>query len=218
MSGSPNTTNRLPLAVVFSASAICRSGFIRAFRTGMRPNRSNSAEWASKLKAQATTTSNRHPLPRERQQRDRRARRCRIQGREKWRHDVQLRPPDSGLRHRSISPGHGTSDVKAMRSSLWACWTPAIFRLSSTISRSRACRLPARPAHQPDRACRSRIARVDRQDAMRRQALDRERAGDADARISVQGLSYRYSNSDFGRNRSVDFLLPRDARCPPLGM
>ncbi len=59
MSGSPKTTNRLPEPVFFNSPAMCRSGFMRAFRIGMRPIRSNSAEWASKLKAQAITTSNR---------------------------------------------------------------------------------------------------------------------------------------------------------------
>ena len=38
MSGSPKTTNMLPLPVFFSSSDMCRSGFIRAFRIVKRPS------------------------------------------------------------------------------------------------------------------------------------------------------------------------------------
>ena len=47
MSGSPKMTNRLPLPVFFRSSAMCRSAFMRALSTGMRPSLSNSEEWAS---------------------------------------------------------------------------------------------------------------------------------------------------------------------------
>ena len=47
MSGSPKMTNRLPLPVFFRSSAMCRSAFMRAFSTGMRPSLLNSAECAS---------------------------------------------------------------------------------------------------------------------------------------------------------------------------
>ena len=47
MSGSPKTTNRLPLPVFFSSSAMWRSAFMRAFSTGMRPRRLNSDACAS---------------------------------------------------------------------------------------------------------------------------------------------------------------------------
>ena len=47
MSGSPKMTNRLPLPVFFRSSAMCRSAFIRALSTGMRPSLLNSVEWAS---------------------------------------------------------------------------------------------------------------------------------------------------------------------------
>ena len=59
MSGSPNTTNMLPLPVFFSSSAMCRSGFMRAFRIGSGPRLRSSEAWASKLKAQAISTSKR---------------------------------------------------------------------------------------------------------------------------------------------------------------
>ena len=59
MSGSPKTTKRLPLPVFFSSSAMCRSGFIRAFRIGSGPSLASSEAWASKLKAQAISTSKR---------------------------------------------------------------------------------------------------------------------------------------------------------------
>ena len=42
MSGSPKMTNRLPLPVFFRSSAMCRSAFMRALSTGMRPSLSNS--------------------------------------------------------------------------------------------------------------------------------------------------------------------------------
>ena len=38
MSGSPKITNRLPLPVFLRSSAMCRSAFIRALSTGMRPS------------------------------------------------------------------------------------------------------------------------------------------------------------------------------------
>ena len=47
MSGSPKITNRLPLPVFFRSSAMCRSAFMRALSTGMRPSLLNSVAWAS---------------------------------------------------------------------------------------------------------------------------------------------------------------------------
>jgi hypothetical protein len=47
MSGSPKMTNRLPLPVFFRSSAMCRSAFMRALSTGMRPSLLNSAACAS---------------------------------------------------------------------------------------------------------------------------------------------------------------------------
>jgi hypothetical protein len=44
MSGSPKMTNRFPLPVFFSSSDMCRSAFMRAFRTGILPNLLNSEE------------------------------------------------------------------------------------------------------------------------------------------------------------------------------
>ena len=42
MSGSPKMTNRLPLPVFLRSSAMCRSAFMRALSTGMRPSLLNS--------------------------------------------------------------------------------------------------------------------------------------------------------------------------------
>ena len=47
MSGSPKMTKRLPLPVFFRSSAMWRSAFIRALRTGTRPRLSNSVVCAS---------------------------------------------------------------------------------------------------------------------------------------------------------------------------
>ena len=47
MSGSPKTTNRLPLPVFLRSSAMCRSGFMRAFRIGSGPSLVSSQAWAS---------------------------------------------------------------------------------------------------------------------------------------------------------------------------
>src|SRR5579863_7048218 len=58
-SGSPNTTNMLPRPVFLSSSDMCMSGLIRAFRILRLPRLASSEEWASKLKAQAISTSNR---------------------------------------------------------------------------------------------------------------------------------------------------------------
>ncbi len=44
MSGSPKTTNRLPLPVFFNSPTMCRSAFMRALSTGMQPSLVNSAE------------------------------------------------------------------------------------------------------------------------------------------------------------------------------
>ena len=47
MSGSPKMTNRLPLPVFLRSSAMCRSAFMRALSTGMRPSLLNSVVCAS---------------------------------------------------------------------------------------------------------------------------------------------------------------------------
>ena len=47
MSGSPKMTKRLPLPVFFRSSAMCRSAFMRALSTGMRPSLVNSVVCAS---------------------------------------------------------------------------------------------------------------------------------------------------------------------------
>ena len=47
MSGSPKMTKRLPLPVFLRSSAMCKSAFIRALSTGMRPNLLNSVACAS---------------------------------------------------------------------------------------------------------------------------------------------------------------------------
>ncbi len=47
MSGSPKMTKRLPLPVFLRSSAMCRSAFMRALSTGMRPSLLNSVACAS---------------------------------------------------------------------------------------------------------------------------------------------------------------------------
>ena len=47
MSGSPKMTKRLPLPVFLRSSAMWRSAFMRALRTGTRPSLLNSVVWAS---------------------------------------------------------------------------------------------------------------------------------------------------------------------------
>ena len=58
-SGSPKTTNMLPRPVFFSSADMCMSGLMRAFRILRLPRLPSSEEWASKLKAQAISTSKR---------------------------------------------------------------------------------------------------------------------------------------------------------------
>jgi len=53
---------------------------------------------------------------------------------------------------------------------------------------------------------------------MRRQALDRERAGDADAGVVGIGLVVEILELGLGADRRVDLLPPRDPRRPPLGV
>jgi hypothetical protein len=53
---------------------------------------------------------------------------------------------------------------------------------------------------------------------MRRQALDRERAGDADARIIAVGLVVEIFELGLGRDRGVDLLLPCNACRPPVAV
>jgi hypothetical protein len=53
---------------------------------------------------------------------------------------------------------------------------------------------------------------------MRRQALDRERAGDTDARIVGIRLVVEILELGLGVDRGVDLLLARDPRRPPFGM
>ena len=49
----------LPRPVFFSSSDMCMSGLMRAFRIFRVPRLPSSEEWASKLKAQAISTSKR---------------------------------------------------------------------------------------------------------------------------------------------------------------
>jgi hypothetical protein len=59
---------------------------------------------------------------------------------------------------------------------------------------------------------------VDRHHPVRRQALDRERACDADARIVGVGLVVEIFELGLGGDRGVDLLLSRNPRCPPIGV
>ena len=61
MSGSPNTTKRLPAPVALSASAMWSSLFMRAFNTVSRPKRASASSLTrgSKAKPQMISVSNR---------------------------------------------------------------------------------------------------------------------------------------------------------------
>ena len=62
------------------------------------------------------------------------------------------------------------------------------------------------------------VVLIDRQDAMRRQALDGERPGDADAGLVLIGLVEEIFVIRLGRDGSVHLLLPGDACLPPCSM
>ena len=62
------------------------------------------------------------------------------------------------------------------------------------------------------------VVLVHRQHPVRRQALHREGAGDADARVVGIGLVVEIFVVRLGGDGGVDLLLPGDARLPPLGM
>ena len=57
-----------------------------------------------------------------------------------------------------------------------------------------------------------------RQHAMRRQALDRERPGDADAGVVGVGLVVEIFDIGARGDRGVDLALAGDARLPPFGV
>ena len=137
MSGSPKMTNRLPLPVFFRSAAMCRSAFMRAFSTGSRPSRSNSVVWALvvegagdqqvELPVRRFAGGLDQVWPRDRAElradEDRRA----AQG------ALLLAALEIAPSAQTKWPGQGLSEVKAMRSSLCACCTPAALRFSRMI-------------------------------------------------------------------------------------
>ena len=62
------------------------------------------------------------------------------------------------------------------------------------------------------------VVLIDGEDAMGRQALDREGSRDADARGVRVRLVVEIFELGFGGDRGVDLLLPLDPRLPPSGM
>ena len=62
------------------------------------------------------------------------------------------------------------------------------------------------------------VVLVHRQHPVRRQALDREGTGDADARVVAIGLVVEVLVVRFGSDGGVDLSLAGDARLPPIGM
>jgi hypothetical protein len=62
------------------------------------------------------------------------------------------------------------------------------------------------------------VVLVTRDGVVWRQALDSERAGDADARVVGIGLFVEVLEFRLGGDRGVVLLLPADARMPPFGM
>ena len=115
----------------------------------------------------------------------------------------------------TIAPGHGVSDVNVMRSALCACWTPAARRLSRIICSNV---WPYGGAGLLDlQRIDQLVVLVHAERAVRAEALDGERPGDADGlgidvRAVVEELELR-----LGSDRRVDRLLPGDARFPEVG-
>ena len=111
-------------------------------------------------------------------------------------------------------PGHGVSEENEMRSSLCACWTPAAPRFSRIIE-AKSLGLSVGGGvfrHAVDEL----VVLVDAEHAVRRQALDRERPGDA--HLAVVGVRLVVEVLEVGLRSDgvVDLLLPRGAPFPPL--
>ena len=183
----------------------------------MRPSRSNSAEWASKLKAQAITTSKRASAA------------SRAAATRSARATVPNSGPTKIAARRSLlalhvaalgadqfaRPGRqrGEGDAVFLVRLLHAGGL-ADFRAPSAAKSG--CSSPFRAVlGEFERSIRLSSAST-AQHPVRRQALDRERAGDADTRIVGIGLVIEVFELGLGGDRGIDLLLPRDARLPPV--
>ena len=62
------------------------------------------------------------------------------------------------------------------------------------------------------------VVLIHAEDAMRREALDRERPGHADLLLVVVGLVVEVFKLGLGGDGGVDLLLAGDARLPPVGV
>ena len=114
------------------------------------------------------------------------------------------------------SPGQGATEENSIRSSLWACCTPEVFRCSRmTLAKSWGL-----PQSRPSLAVWSMSSSFsfDAEDAVGRAALHRERAGDPDGFPVFVGPVVEVLEVGLRGDRRVDLLLARDPRVPPLGV
>jgi hypothetical protein len=108
------------------------------------------------------------------------------------------------------------SDVKTIRSSLWACWTPAILR----FSRIHQGEVPNPSIAVPGigYAVDQFVILIHAQDAVGREALDGERPGDADRLSILIGFVIEVLELGLGGDGGVDLLLPGNPLPPPVGV
>ena len=179
----------------------------------MRPIRSSSAECASKLKAQAITTSNRaSAASRAASTRSARCHRAEF-GAEKDRGAALLVPfevPALGADQiarprRQRREGNAVLLVRLLHA---RCLQIVEHHLREIVPAARGI------GESIDQG----IVGIAGNDAMRRQALDRERPGDANARSVGVGLIVEIFEFGLGRDRGVDLLLPRNPRRPPFAV
>ena len=117
-------------------------------------------------------------------------------------------------------PGQPVSEVKVMRSSLCACWTPASFRFSRmTEAKSGVPAMPDLPlSSEIFQPSMSSSFSSDGEDAMGRDAFDGERAGDAHLGFVVVGFVVEEFKLGLGGDGGVNLLLAGDAGFPPGGV
>ena len=225
MSGSPKTTNRLPLPVFFSSPAMCRSGFILAFRIG------SGAELGQLggVRVEGEGAGDQHVEARlgrlarggdEIDAGERAELRADQDGgaalsavlalhEDAFGADVLARPAGDGDRSLMRSPfvallhAGGAQVLEHHRR-----------RSRSAAAASLARRLLLRRASE----LVGQLVVAGGHDAVRRQAFDRERPGDADAAVVLVGPVVEVFDVGGLGDRGVDLLLPRDARFPPCGV
>ena len=103
-----------------------------------------------------------------------------------------------------------------IRSSLCACCTPAVLRFSRIICGKDL--LGAVFGAVFLQAVDQLVVLVHAEHAVRAEALDGERTGDADLLLVLVGLVVEVFELGLGGDRGVDLLLPGDARLPPVGV